>query len=72
MQKSRQNAARYRSAINGLSISGTRAVTISTRLLSRERGHAEKYRDRGEPIHLIGMAFDQTKRNLVGIRTEMP
>ncbi|MCY4227463.1 MAG: PD-(D/E)XK nuclease domain-containing protein [Gammaproteobacteria bacterium] len=30
----------------------------------REKGYAEKYRDRGEPIHLIGMAFGRKKRNL--------
>jgi len=36
----------------------------------RERGYAEKYRDRGEPVHLVGMVFGGEKRNLLGIRAE--
>jgi len=36
----------------------------------RERGYAEKYWDRGEPIHLIGMVFDQKMRSLLEIRAE--
>ena len=27
----------------------------------REKGYAEKYRDRNEPIHLIGMAFGRDR-----------
>lgn len=34
----------------------------------RDRGYAEKYRDRGEPIHLVGVAFGGDERNLLGIR----
>jgi hypothetical protein len=30
------------------------------------RNYAQKYRDRGEPIHLIGVEFSREKRNLVG------
>ncbi len=34
----------------------------------RERGYAEKYRDRGEPIHLVGVAFSREKRNLAAVK----
>ncbi len=34
----------------------------------RDRGYAEKYRDRGGPIHLVGMVFGGGERNLLGIR----
>ena len=30
----------------------------------RERGYAAKYRDRGEPIHLIGVEFSRKNRTL--------
>ncbi|MDD9987217.1 MAG: PD-(D/E)XK nuclease domain-containing protein [Spirochaetaceae bacterium] len=30
----------------------------------RERGYADKYRGRGEPIHLIGVEFSREKRNV--------
>ena len=36
----------------------------------RERGYAEKYRDRGQPIHLIGVACGSEARNLLEIRVE--
>ena len=36
----------------------------------RERGYAEKYRDRGEPVHLIGVACGREARNLLEIRAE--
>ncbi len=36
----------------------------------RERGYAEKYRDRGEPVHLLGVACGREARNLLGIRAE--
>ncbi len=36
----------------------------------RTKKHAEKYLDRGEPIHLIGMAFGEKARNLLDIRVE--
>jgi len=36
----------------------------------REKGYAEKYRDRGEPVHLVGMVFGGEKRSLLGLRTE--
>ena len=36
----------------------------------RERGYAEKYRDRGEPIHLIGVACGREAKNLLDIRVE--
>ena len=36
----------------------------------RERGYADKYRDRGEPVHLLGVACGQEARNLLEIRAE--
>ncbi|MCY4141300.1 MAG: AAA family ATPase [Rhodobacteraceae bacterium] len=36
----------------------------------RERGYAEKYRGRGEPIHLVGVACGREARNLLEIRAE--
>ena len=36
----------------------------------RERGYAEKYRDRGEPVHLIGLVCGREARNLLEIRAE--
>ncbi|MBK6716424.1 MAG: ATP-binding protein [Burkholderiales bacterium] len=34
------------------------------------RGYADKYRARGEPIHLIGIEFSRAQRNLVGFEVE--
>ena len=36
----------------------------------RERGYAEKYRDRGEPVHLVGVACGREARTLLKIRAE--
>jgi PD-(D/E)XK nuclease superfamily len=36
----------------------------------RQKGYAEKYRDRGEPIHLIGVEFSRAERNVVGFEVE--
>ncbi len=36
----------------------------------RDKRHANKYRSRGESIHLIGMVFGGDDRNLVDIRVE--
>ncbi|ACB34595.1 protein of unknown function DUF1703 [Leptothrix cholodnii SP-6] len=36
----------------------------------RERGYADKYRSRGEPIHLIGVEFSKADRNIVGFEVE--
>ena len=36
----------------------------------KERGYADKYRGRNEPIHLIGLVFGSAERNLVGVRAE--
>ena len=33
----------------------------------QEKGYAEKYRSRGEPIHMVGVAFDPDSRNLATI-----
>ncbi|MDD9962919.1 MAG: PD-(D/E)XK nuclease domain-containing protein, partial [Gammaproteobacteria bacterium] len=34
----------------------------------REKGYAEKYRGRGEPIHLVGVAFSREDRNLAAVK----
>ncbi len=31
----------------------------------QERGYADKYRDRGQPLHLVGVEFSQASRSLV-------
>jgi hypothetical protein len=36
----------------------------------RALGYADKYRDRGEPVHLIGVEFSRAARNLVGFEVE--
>ena len=36
----------------------------------REKGYAQKYRIRKEPIHLIGMVFGKKERDLLDIRVE--
>ena len=36
----------------------------------QDRGYAEKYRSRGEPIHLIGIEFSREQRNVVGFEWE--
>ena len=33
----------------------------------QEKGYAEKYRSRGEPVHMVGVAFDPDSRNLATI-----
>ena len=36
----------------------------------KDRGYAEKYRGRGEPIHLVGVEFSRDTRNVVGFEVE--
>ena len=36
----------------------------------KARGYADKYRDRGEPIHLIGVEFSRESRNLAAFEVE--
>ena len=36
----------------------------------RDRGYAEKYRARAEPIHLIGVEFSREQRSVVGFEVE--
>ena len=36
----------------------------------KDRAYADKYRSRGEPIHLIGVEFSKASRNIVGFGTE--
>ena len=47
---------------------GGDAVAQSAIEQIREKGYAEKYRDRGEPVHLVGVAFDQSLRNLAAVK----
>lgn len=35
-----------------------------------QRGYADKYRARGEPIHLIGVEFSKATRNIVGFEVQ--
>ena len=36
----------------------------------KERGYADKYRARGEPIHLVGVEFSKQSRNIVGFEVQ--
>ncbi len=36
----------------------------------KDKGYADKYRVRGEPIHLIGVEFSRDSRNVVGFEVE--
>ena len=48
--------------------SDTAAVLDAAIAQMRERGYAEKYRDRGEPVHLVGVACGREARNLLEVR----
>jgi hypothetical protein len=47
-------------------------LTPSGRALQqiKDKGYADKYRQRGEPIHLIGVEFRKDSRNVVGFEVE--
>jgi hypothetical protein len=36
----------------------------------KDRAYADKYRPRGEPIHLIGVEFSRAQRSVVGFAVE--
>jgi hypothetical protein len=36
----------------------------------KDKGYADKYRARGEPIHLIGVEFSKAERNIAGFEVE--
>ena len=36
----------------------------------RDRGYADKYRGRSEPVHLVGVVFDRKQRNLLAVGAE--
>ena len=36
----------------------------------KDKGYADKYQSRGEPIHLIGVEFSKESRNIVGFDME--
>ena len=48
----------------------TAAVLDAAIAQMQERGYAEKYRGRGEPIHLVGVACGREARNLLEVRAE--
>ncbi len=37
----------------------------------QEKGYADKYRDSGEPVHLIGVEFSRETRNLIAFETTL-
>ena len=47
-------------------------IGLQTFRTIREEGccYADKYRDRGKPIHLVAAAFGGGRRNLVALRAE--
>ena len=49
---------------------GVEAVLDAALSQIRERGYAEKYQTRGEPVHLLGLAFGKEDRTLLGLRAE--
>ncbi len=49
---------------------GTEAALDAAITQIRDRGYAEKYRDRSEPIHWIAIACGRDTRNLLDIRVE--
>lgn len=36
----------------------------------KDKAYADKYRSRGEPIHLVGVEFSKASRNIVGFEVE--
>lgn len=36
----------------------------------KDRGYADKYLSRGEPVHLVGVEFSRADRNIVGFEVE--
>ncbi len=48
----------------------TEAALETALVQIRDRGYAEKYRDRMEPIHFIAIACGRDTRNLLDIRVE--
>jgi len=36
----------------------------------KDRGYADKYRARGEPIHQVGVEFSKQSRNIVGFEVQ--
>ena len=38
----------------------------------KDRGNADRYIGRGEPVHLVGLEFSAETRNLAGFETETP
>jgi len=49
---------------------GTEAALDAALAQIRNRGYAEKYRDRTEPIHLIAIACGRDTHNLLDVQVE--
>ncbi len=47
-----------------------RAGADSAMAQLKDRGYADKYRHRGEPVHLLGLEFSSRTRNLVRFDVE--
>ena len=45
-------------------------IGIQTFEQIKDRAYADKYRARGEPIHLIGVEFSKAQRSVVGFEVE--
>ncbi len=50
--------------------SGKEAALNQAMAQIRDKGYSEKYRNQGQPIHHIALAFGRTERNLLGVRVE--
>ncbi len=50
---------------------GTEEVLDRAITQIREKGYAERYRGRAEPVHLVGMVFGGEERSLLEIRAEL-
>ena len=49
---------------------GTEAALAAALKQMRERGYADKYRDRQEPVHLIAVVCGREARNVLDMRVE--
>ena len=49
---------------------GAEAAMARALAQMRDQGYAEKYRDRGGPIHLVGVVFGREERTLLAVRAE--
>ncbi len=50
--------------------SGKESALAQAMVQIQEKGYSDKYRNQGQPIHHIALAFGRTERNLLAIRVE--